>query len=244
MLPRLRTLLSGVLVACGSYLLFLGAREFLESRFGQNEAERDFESAEPPPAPVPSRPAPPAGPRKGDAIARLIIPRLSTNLYVVEGDDDKELRRGPGHMTGSAMPGTRGNCVIAGHRDTHFRVLKDIRRGDDILLQTRAGQFRYRVKATSIVWPKNTESLQPTPHGELNLITCYPFYYVGAAPKRFVVQAELMDQQTAPTVSAAVLHSSLRPTHASKVSYRGKPATSKARRASVYAAPIRRHWAR
>ena len=75
-------------------------------------------------------------PQPGSAIAKLSIPRLDTQLFVVEGDDDAELRRGPGHLAGTAMPGTDGNCVIAGHRDTHFRVLKDIRKGDLIVLDT------------------------------------------------------------------------------------------------------------
>ena len=103
----------------------------------------------------------------------------------------KELRRGPGHLAGTAMPGANGNCVIAGHRDTHFRVLKDIREGDDIVLQTTSGQYLYRVKRMRVVSPDNTSALQPTSDPELNLITCYPFYYVGSAPKRFVVEAQL-----------------------------------------------------
>jgi sortase A len=109
----------------------------------------------------------------------------------VEGDGEEELRRGPGHLAGSAFPGGPGNCIIAGHRDTHFRVLKNIRKGDDIVLETRNGQFLYRVKTTRIVTPDNTSALKPTSDPELNLITCYPFYYVGSAPKRFVVEAQL-----------------------------------------------------
>ena len=91
------------------------------------------------------------------------------------------------------MPGQPGNCIIAAHRDTHFRVLKDILPGDRIVLETREGQYTYRVKSTRIVLPTDTESLQPTRDAELHLITCYPFYYVGNAPKRFIVQAGLDD---------------------------------------------------
>jgi sortase A len=188
----LKRLVSYALIAGGGFLLFLGTRDFLESRLGQSEAQRNFEAslprAENPRPPVPRQER---RPQPGEAIAKLIIPRLDAQLYVVEGDDEQELRRGPGHMTGSAMPGSSGNCVIAGHRDTHFRVLKDIRKGDDIVLKTSRGEFLYRVKETQIVSPKNNRSLQPTPEPELHLITCYPFYYVGSAPKRFVVQAEL-----------------------------------------------------
>ena len=160
---------------------------FLESRWGQSAAERQFENAGTPDG----TPAGPDRPRDGETVAKLMIPRLSAQLYVVEGDDTRELRRGPGHMPGTAMPGGKGNCVIAGHRDTHFRVLKDIRQGDDIVLETRNGEFLYRVKSTKIVSPKDTDPLQPTAGPVLNLITCYPFYYVGNAPKRFIVKAEL-----------------------------------------------------
>jgi len=139
--------------------------------------------------------------RRGDELAKLLIPRLGTELYVVEGDQTDELRRGPGHLRGTAMPGAPGNCVIAGHRDTHFRVLQDIRRGDDIILETAGGRYLYRVKDIRVVSPYNTGPLQPTQGAVLNLITCYPFSYLGSAPKRFVVEAQL-----SAAVSAAVRH--------------------------------------
>lgn len=193
---RLLQVVSLLLMAAGAVLLFQGARVYMESRLGQSEASREFsEKATPVPTPTPApRSLPHASrvrPRDGEAIAKLTIPRLDTELYVVEGDDVADLRRGPGHLPGTAMPGDDGNCVIAAHRDTHFRVLKDIRKGDDIILQTDHGQFLYRVQGTRIVAPTNTSSLQPTTAPELHLITCYPFYYVGSAPKRFVVRAEL-----------------------------------------------------
>jgi len=196
-----KNLLSGVLIAGGAYLLFLGGRDLFDSHAGQVEAARQFEQ------PVPDIPetraaTQPAGLHvinRGDTVAKLKIPRLDTELYVVEGDGHRELRRGPGHLAGTAMPGEDGNCVIAGHRDTHFRVLKDIREGDDIILQTNEGQFLYRVKRTRIVSPENTSALAPTTTAELNLITCYPFYYVGEAPKRFVVEAQLAGSVQRPS---------------------------------------------
>jgi sortase A len=184
---RTKRCLSWLLVAAGAVLLFFGGRDLLESRFGQNQAERDFANSAPQPVPDEQ----PETPQRGDTMAKLMIPRLDAQLYVVEGDGARELRRGPGHLTGTAMPGANGNCVIAGHRDTHFRVLKDIRKGDDIVLETRTGKYLYRVRSVKVVSPKNTESLQPTSEAELNLITCFPFYYVGSAPKRFVVEAQL-----------------------------------------------------
>jgi sortase A len=193
MRARIQTLLSFLLIAAGALFLFLGARDYFSARLGQSEAARDFEQ------PIPDTPSTRAAVQPaavhpvaiGDTLAKLKIPRLGAELYVVEGDGPKELRRGPGHLAGSALPGGSGNCIIAGHRDTHFRVLKDIREGDDIILETPAGEYLYRVKHTHIVKPDDTASLRPTSSPELNLITCYPFYYVGSAPKRFVVEAQL-----------------------------------------------------
>ena len=189
----IKTLLSVLLIAGGSCLLFLGARDYLGSRVGQAEAAREFEQPVPDTKETRSvvRPAALHQFHLGDTVAKLKIPRLETELYVIEGDGPGELRRGPGHLAGTVLPGAKGNCIIAGHRDTHFRVLKNIRKGDDILLETRTGQFLYRVKSTRIVTPDNTAALKPTRESELNLITCYPFYYVGSAPKRFVVEAQL-----------------------------------------------------
>jgi sortase A len=174
---------SYVLLAAGTLLVFVGTREYLDSRIGQTEAARSFV--------MPGAGTEYVAPRLGESVAKLTIPRLATQLYVVEGDGSRQLRLGPGHMTGTVLPGANGNCVIAGHRDTHFRVLKDIRKGDEIVLETEAGQFVYRVTNLEVVPPSDTAPLQPVSRAELNLITCYPFYFVGPAPKRFVVTAEL-----------------------------------------------------
>jgi sortase A len=201
MRARIQTVLSFLLIAAGAALLFFGARDYFGARLGQSEAARDFER--PIPDSVEARAAAePASARQvavGDTLAKLKIPRLGAELYVVEGDGARELRRGPGHLAGSAQPGGDGNCIIAGHRDTHFRVLKDIREGDDIVLETQTGQYLYRVKKTHIVTPDDTDSLRPTATPELNLITCYPFYYVGSAPKRFVVEAQLAGSVQRPS---------------------------------------------
>lgn len=177
--------LSYLLVAGGAVLTFLGAQAFFESRLGQADAAREFDRIGAPRSSIA------IAPRRGDVLARLAIPRLDTELFVIEGGGERELRRGPGHLAGTVLPGAAGNCVIAGHRDTHFRVLKDIRVGDEIVLATEGRRFVYRVKGTSVVSPRNTSALQPTADAELNLITCFPFYYVGSAPKRFVVRAQL-----------------------------------------------------
>ena len=181
-------LLSLVLLAAGALLLFRGGHELWDAVHGQAEAARELEL----PLPV-AQAAPSAETRLplGTTVAKLTFPRLDESLFVVEGVDQADLRRGPGHLPGSALPGDDGNVVVAGHRDTHFRLLKDIRKGDDIVLETRTGLFLYRVKKMSIVTPQNTASIQPSSSAVLHLITCYPFYYVGAAPKRYIVEAGL-----------------------------------------------------
>jgi sortase A len=193
---RWKKTLAYLLLASGTVLLFLGTRTLLESHFGQSAAARQFR-----PAAASTKPLPARRPRRGATMAKLTIPRLDTQLYVIEGDDPRELNRGPGHLADSAMPGSHGNCVIAGHRDTHFRALKAIRRGDDILLQTDDGSFLYRVNSTSVVPPSDTRSLQPTRDAVLNLITCYPFYYAGAAPQRYVVEATLAGEVSSGKIS-------------------------------------------
>ena len=195
-------ILSFVLLTGGVVLLLLGGRELIVPWWHQRQEAKEFRPT--PPAPPPAI-APPAQPprldhslfHRGDTVARLSIPRLNGEWYVVEGTDDKDLRLGPGHLPGTAFPGEKGNCVIAGHRDTQFRVLKDIRKGDEILLRTSIGDSRYRVTGFEIVKPTDTRSLRDTPDARLNLVTCYPFYYVGNAPNRFIVHAEQVGPEVA-----------------------------------------------
>jgi sortase A len=192
-MSKLKVLLPWLLVAGGSCLAFWGAWEYAGSRASQVRAANSWE---------PTLAAGSVRLLPGDVFARLSIPRLHTALYVVEGTDHDELRRGPGHLEGTAMPGDGGNCVIAGHRDTHFQVLANIREGDKIEITTVRGEFVYRVSGVSIVSPDNTAVLEPGGRPVLKLITCYPFRYVGSAPKRFVVRADLVDHPAARTLPA------------------------------------------
>ena len=105
------------------------------------------------------------------------------------GTDDGTLDRAVGHIEGTAKPGTDGNSGIAGHRDGFFRGLKDIVAGDVIELDTIEGKDSYRVERTWVVDPDDVSVLDPTPARALTLVTCYPFYYVGSAPRRFIVRA-------------------------------------------------------
>lgn len=137
-----------------------------------------------------AQPAPPRQSPEGAVIARLEIPRLGLSTMVVEGDTERDLRRAAGHIPGTSQPGERGNAGIAGHRDTFFRPLNGIRVNDTIMVTTLRGSFTYRVTSLQVVRPNQTHVLSPTNTSSLTLVTCYPFYYVGPAPRRFIVRAE------------------------------------------------------
>jgi sortase A len=130
--------------------------------------------------------------RKTDPpIGVLTIPRLKLTVPVFDGSDDATLDRGAGRVVGSVMPGEKGNLSIAGHRDGFFRVLKNIAAGDRIQVESRQGTYMYVVAGTRIVDRKDVRVLAGRQAATLTLITCYPFYFIGHAPRRFVVTATL-----------------------------------------------------
>jgi sortase A len=129
-------------------------------------------------------------------IGRIEIPRLLLSAVVVEGIGRTALRRAVGHIPGTALPGEPGNVGLAGHRDTFFRILKDLRTGDEIQLSTPGGTFKYVVESLLVVAPDNIGVLAPSSENALTLVTCYPFFYIGAAPKRWIVKARQVSPQT------------------------------------------------
>lgn len=143
---------------------------------------------------APPRPsaAPLPKPEPDALVGRLVIPRLHLHAIVREGVDRKALDVALGHVPGTALPGQNGNVGIAGHRDTLFRCLRDISKDDLIVFQTTHGTYSYQVEKTSIVKPQDVAVLAPGAHSEITLVTCYPFYYVGPAPDRFIVKARLL----------------------------------------------------
>jgi sortase A len=120
----------------------------------------------------------------------LEIPRLNIESVVMPGDDDKTLDVAVGHLPDTPKPWEPGNSAVAAHRDGLFRPLKNIKVGDDMRLRTAHGEFTYRVRELKIVSPKDLSVLKPTGTNTLTLITCYPFNFVGNAPKRFIVRAD------------------------------------------------------
>jgi sortase A len=126
---------------------------------------------------------------KAAPLAVLRIPSLKLEVPILEGTDDATLDRGVGHISGTALPGMTGNLGIAGHRDGFFRVLKDITTGASIELETLAGTKRYVVESLFLVDPRDVWVLEPATTSQLTLVTCFPFYYQGSAPQRFIVRA-------------------------------------------------------
>ena len=180
---------------CLGYYLYASVESRLYQAMENRELDAILASAPPPPvvdvrpsAPVPrprSQPAP------GSVIGRLEIPRLGVSSIVRAGSDARTLQLAIGHIPGTALPGENGNVGLAGHRDTFFRRLRNIRSDDEIRLVTAEGTFIYRVQRTNVVQPRDVWVLDPTARPTLTLVTCYPFTYIGSAPQRFIVRAAL-----------------------------------------------------
>jgi sortase A len=174
-------------------LLFAGAVAMLgccafvlvDTWIFQNSQRRQFETLLTDRASATSLP-----PAAHGVIGLLDIPRIGLSVMVVEGAGSSTLRRAAGHIQGTALPGEPGNVGISAHRDTFFRPLRNIRQNDVITVSTLLGEYRYRVVSTRIVSPSDVEVLDPTEAQVLTLVTCYPFYFVGSAPDRFIVRAE------------------------------------------------------
>jgi sortase A len=187
----LERLLLLVAVLSLGYYSYVSAEAYLYQAYETRELDAILKSAPPPPPAAPTqvarRPALPAG----STIGRIEIPRLGVSAIVRAGTDARTLRLAVGHIPGTAYPGDSGNVGLAGHRDTFFRKLRDVRPDDIIRIATVEGTYSYRVDRTTVVNPDAVWVLDPTDSEMLTLVTCYPFTYIGSAPQRFVVRARL-----------------------------------------------------
>lgn len=142
----------------------------------------------------------------GDVIGRVDIPRLKLSAAVAEGDDERTLGKAVGHLPDTPLPWQRrGNVALAAHRDGLFRKLEKIRLDDDVRIVTPRGEYHYRVKKTHIVDPDDVWVIAPTATPTITLITCYPFSFVGNAPRRFIVQAELVGHVAGSVLTGSVI---------------------------------------
>ena len=244
---RTRKRISAILFLAGLVCIGIWVWSLVRGALYQREASRQFEeqtrNAPQRPSTVP--PVVPPEPRPGTVIGRLEIPRLHLSAMVREGTDSHTLGIALGHVRGTAMPGAPGNVGVAGHRDTLFRCLRNITKDDRIVFQTTYGDYTYQVDTTKIVKPTDVAVLAPAAHSEITLVTCYPFYYVGAAPDRFVVHARLLSAQVAeqkfPQSPSRLLAKRTPPRAPSRLIAKSR----RARAASRWAAerrPARRPW--
>jgi len=125
----------------------------------------------------------------GSPLGRIEISAIGVAAMIMEGVDGRTLRHAVGHIPGTPRPGQPGNVALAGHRDTFFRGLRNIHKDDEITVTTLHGSYRYSVDSTQVVEPEDIKVLAATTDDFLTLVTCYPFYFVGPAPKRFIVRA-------------------------------------------------------
>ncbi len=195
--------LGRTLIAAGTLILLFVAYQLwgtgLAEARSQDRLTKQFGRAlsAPPPAPRPDTPAPPPPP-EGEAISLIKIPRIGVEKAVVEGVGLPELKKGPGHFPHTPMPGQPGNAAVAGHRTTYgapFFRLDEVKSGDQILVTTRQGRFRYEVTENKVVGPDETSVLQATPDNRLTLVTCNPRF---SASQRLVVVAALAGNAAEP----------------------------------------------
>lgn len=145
--------------------------------------------------PAPHKILYPVYPAEGDWIGSLMIPALKLQMPIFQGTDAKELSKGVGHFSQSVLPGEKDNCVLSGHRDSVFAKLGKLKIGDQLMVQTAAGMFTYEIKGIRIVDKDDRTVIVPADHAILTLSTCYPFRYIGNAPKRYILTADLVTSQ-------------------------------------------------
>jgi sortase A len=194
-----------LLIVLGAVLLAYVTAEYGQMFWNQRRLEREW-TAQQQLDRVPSQAAKPAL-LKDDGLTRLSIPKIDFAAVVVEGTGQHELLLGPGHVTSTPVPGEPGNSVISAHRDTFFRHIYELSKGDEILVQRNGRTYRYEVTGKRIVEPTDLSVLKSTHDSRLTLITCYPTYYIGPAPERLVVTSMLVDNagtQADATASPAV----------------------------------------
>ena len=192
------------LAYCGYVLIDAKLYQSYQTRRFQEEMEASKPSANREPAssllppleqakPVQTESVTPTNSRLSP-LGRIEIRTIGLSAMIMEGIDPRTLRRAVGHIPGTPLPGQAGNVALAGHRDTFFRALQNIREGDEITLQVLSGLYRYRVDSITVVDPGDRRVLNNSDGEILTLVTCYPFSYLGPAPKRFIVRAHRLGE--------------------------------------------------
>lgn len=187
--------ISVFLISAGLGLIVLTASTYHWMHVQQQQLLQGLQSS-----PVVSAAAQP-GPEQG--VVLLSIPKINLKAAIVEGTGRRTLLFAPGHLKNTAEPGEQGNSVIAAHRDTFFRRIHELEHGDDILVTRQGHKFHYIVTGKSIVDPDAVSAIRPSNDVRLTLVTCYPTYYIGPAPKRLVIVATLQSREDSPNALSA-----------------------------------------
>jgi len=189
--------LAHALIACGLVLVIYVSAEYVGMFRDQRQLERAW--AEQERAPVGNLSSSAIASAPSDRLTRILIPKINLDAVVVEGTNNRDLMKGPGHIRNTAYPGQAGNSVISAHRDTFFRNIYELQKGDVIEVRRNGQANRYEVMSKKIVDPDDVSVIRPSKDARLTLITCYPTYFIGPAPERLVVAAKLLPNSPTET---------------------------------------------
>ena len=181
----LRRLLSQLFVIAGLGLLTYVLIEYGSMYAGQKQLQHRW--AQQNSSSLASTPAA----TSDDGLTRISIPRIALDAVIVEGITYRKLAIAPGHIPGTPAPGEVGNAVISAHRDTFFRHIYELKKGDDVIVRRSGKVYTFTVTGKKITDPDDVSVMKPTQDAQLTLITCYPTYYIGPAPERLVIFAKL-----------------------------------------------------
>ncbi len=192
-LPSVRTALPLALMLMGAVLLLYVATQYGTMYREQRRLADEWQRQN-------SVTSPAERVQVGDGLTKVSIPKINLDAIVVEGTSRKQLLLGPGHMANTAAPGEAGNAVITAHRDTFFRHIYELSKGDDIQIRRNGKLYTYEVTGKKVVDPEDLSVIKQTKDKRLTLITCYPTYYVGPAPERLVVFSRLVEKSDGPKI--------------------------------------------
>lgn len=195
-MTRSRKLIPAALIAAGTALLLYVGSQYGQMYMGQRHLAEQWREQQLAATAKTAKLLP------DDSLIRLVIPKIDLTSFIVEGTNQHALLLGPGHMKDTAEPGEVGNAVLSGHRDTFFRHIHELEKGDQIFVDRGGKRIVYEVTGKRIVQPDDLAVTSPTKDSELTLITCYPTYYIGPAPKRLVISAKFAGEENAGTPPA------------------------------------------
>ncbi len=199
---RIMAVLAGILIIVGLGLVIKNGLPLITAKTPDKNVSESVPEPEPEATPISitedtdsSEDLYKVYPKTGEEIGELIIPKISAQLPIIEGTDEDELEKGVGHYADSVLPGMKDNSVLSGHRDTVFRKLGQVGKNDELIVKTTAGTFTYKVFGVRIVDADDRTVIVPKSRPVLTVTTCYPFDYIGDAPQRYILSANLIKME-------------------------------------------------